>query len=108
MFIFVLDNGRVQKVVFNAFCMLLATLSGLIKLKLNMTPKEKAKYLVEKFTKASKGNTYFNTKYHNGVAGALICVDEILNEGKIKFCGEGANDATNIFWRKVKDELSLL
>jgi hypothetical protein len=65
-----------------------------------MTPKEKAKELVDKFMPHSNGNSNNN----EAKQCALIAVDEILNNNKILF-EDVLNDQ---YWQEVKQEIELL
>ena len=66
-----------------------------------MTPKEEAKRLVERFKVCTFPWTdYYQTE--QAKKGALICVDEILDE-----LGEEFKRAVN-HWNKVKEEIQKL
>ena len=61
----------------------------------NMTPKEKAEELFEKF---NNPDTTYHPYVHNAQQCALIAVDEILNIGCIEVP----------FWQEVKQEIEKL
>jgi hypothetical protein len=64
-----------------------------------MTPKEKAKELIEKFTiDLSPFSEYGHWDEYQGKQCALICVDEIIE----------ASDYLRIYWEEVKQEIELL
>ena len=63
-----------------------------------MTPKEKAKYLVFKFTKLHTNNQ----SYVHDIYCALIAVDEILISIKLITMDE------IIYWQEVKQEINNL
>ena len=78
-----------------------------------MTPREKAKELVERFEQHSKSVTYgfnFSGDIDHSVECALICVDEILKE----HCHESehkdplAQDRWINHWQEVKQEINKL
>jgi len=62
-------------------------------------PEEKVAELIIKFTK-------LNLKDEQVIQCALITCDQMLNESKMKFCGEGINDQHYKFWETVKTLLS--
>lgn len=62
-----------------------------------MTQKEKAEELIGKFINFT-GETH---PYSNAKQCALICVDEIINNGQ-----HGAIE--KLYWRDVREELNLL
>ena len=39
---------------------------------------------------------------------ALVVVNEILNEPKMKFCGDGVNDVFYKFWEEVKRQIEII
>ena len=43
--------------------------------------------------------------YNEAKQCALIATKEMLNEGKMKFCGDGIRDVHYIFWKDVYDIL---
>jgi hypothetical protein len=65
-----------------------------------MTPKEKAKELVDKFDKAV--NTHTNTPLKKC---ALIAVDEILNLMIKEFKWDIKHNGNIDYWREVKQEI---
>ena len=82
-----------------------------------MTPKEKAKELVDKYSKRAEDLCEY-TEYEYDKECALICVDEIIYTTKIKkykanFIGNtlDAKDYTfkySEYWKKVKKEIEKL
>ena len=70
-----------------------------------MTPKEKAKELVDKFTVVGL------QQRNEGIECALIAVDEIIKNGGTKFIIEyQKNSFTNgvSYWQEVKQEIEKL
>ena len=66
-----------------------------------MTPKEKAKELIEKFDKEFDDG-YASWKYSEKCA--LICVDEIIQSSSWEY-----NEELHLeFWENVKDEIKIL
>ena len=72
-----------------------------------MNHKEKTKELVYKFYEFSQGDctpTYKESdhleKLNNAKQCALICVDEIINQGGTNVLGHGSN-----YWKQVKEEI---
>ena len=83
-----------------------------------MTPKEKAKYLVDKFYQTTPNEAWINEPvglseeykaWKQAKECALIAVDEILSL-MIKFHNRHIEDNSNeiIFWELVKEELEKL
>jgi hypothetical protein len=72
-----------------------------------MTPKEKAKELIEKFTEYSYEyevvNSVEDTNEWNAKQSALILVDEILNASIV---GEGWLTKYEPYWIDVKKEIN--
>lgn len=80
-----------------------------------MTPKEKAKELIDKFYQTTPNESFYNppigsitsakyTSYGQAIQCALISAEEIIES--IKECAD--KDIINIhliYWRKVKDEI---
>jgi hypothetical protein len=66
-----------------------------------MTPKEKAKELVDKFTNLYEGINLGLAKKHWAKQSALIAVDEIIKELERCFIH-------NEYWQEVKKEIELL
>lgn len=75
-------------------------------MKQNMTPKEKAKHLVENFAKIQRDFGQANY-YGQAKKSALFCVDVILNEVGAKHWEVDTATETN-YWQDVETELSLL
>jgi hypothetical protein len=72
-----------------------------------MTPKEKAKQLVEKFTNLYEGINLGFAKKHWAKQSALIAVDEILkavNDPDDTFLSKDGVD----YWEEVKQEIENL
>lgn len=70
-----------------------------------MTPKEKAKQLIDKIWIYSIPNS--NGSWNNAKQCALICVDEIINNNN-KIPGNAIGLHTDInsnFWEQVKQEI---
>lgn len=67
-----------------------------------MTPKEKADELYGKMLL-----THSKRKYNGdrAIKGVSLILDEILNDGKMMYCGLGMNDHHYKFWEDVKIEL---
>jgi hypothetical protein len=63
---------------------------------INMTPKENAKELVDKFTVVGL------QQRNEGIQCALICVDEILDEYWSHDCNR------RDWWKQVKEEINKL
>jgi len=86
-----------------------------------MNPKEKAKELIIRhyafvsgWTTTSKPEEIEtaiyegeNMKVGRAKQCALITVDEILNDGKMKFAGAGIDDAAYQYWVEVKQQVSI-
>jgi hypothetical protein len=76
-----------------------------------MTPKEKAKQLVDKFISYSyfsNGNNAMNRQYQqedNAKQCALIAVDEILNAISFNMYDEEEYNKVDEFWEEVKNEI---
>ena len=68
-----------------------------------MTPKEKAKELVDKFKNPVKPDESYSDYNFNYIACALIAVDEILNINSVDKDYELSN-----FWQEVKSEIENL
>jgi len=67
-----------------------------------MTPKEKAKELISKFTFLKTPES--DNKFYNPIQCALICVDEIINA-----CEYNRVESYNTdWWEKVKIEINKL
>ena len=75
-------------------------------MKQNMTPKEKAKHLVEGFAQIQRDFKQANY-YGQAKKSALLCVDVILNEVGAKDWDIDTTTKTN-YWQDVETELSLL
>jgi hypothetical protein len=79
-----------------------------------MTPKEKAKQLVDKFISYSyfsNGNNAMNRQYQqedNAKQCALIAVDEILNAISFNMYDEEEYNKVDEFWEEVKNEIEKL
>lgn len=79
-----------------------------------MTPKEKAKKLVDKFEKILYPNEFAtDEKYVKCVECALICVDEIIKS--FEFCGLQEDEwdidfpfTIKEYWQEVKQEIEKL
>ena len=75
-----------------------------------MTPKEKAKQLIEKIEKTIALNyddfDWINLDYDTTIQLALLWVDEIL-EGMTNQINQ-IDSTDTIYWKKVKDELHQL
>ena len=70
-----------------------------------MTPKEKAKELVERFIPFSMDNHIEKYAIHIGKQCALICVDEIIKEyTTLPHFGELYEENIE-YWNKVKQEI---
>ena len=73
-----------------------------------MTPKEKAKYLVEMFTNRCQECDY----QWNAKQCALIAVDEILNDYSYMQNVRNANSnqihSQRVYWQEVKQEIEKL
>ena len=69
-----------------------------------MTPKDKAKELVDKFS------TVGLQQRNEGIACALICVDEIVKEIQCNAFDFGATVPMSVYryWKKVKEEIEKL
>ena len=67
-----------------------------------MTPKDKAKELVEEFYKWVATPDDRDIEFYKSKQCALICVDEILREIPKRF------DSEEIYWEKVKKEIEKL
>lgn len=72
-----------------------------------MTPKDKAKELLDKFTQANAYSHYAET---NTIDFVLICIDEIISEIKIDrkcdWVSERRDGEENIlYWLEVKKEI---
>lgn len=69
-----------------------------------MTPKDKAKALVDKFTVVGL------QQRNEGIECALICVDEIVNEIKENAFDFGASVPMSVYtyWKNVKEEINKL
>jgi len=76
-------------------------------MKQNMTPKEKAKHLIEIFYQKSPETFGTGKAQQYGIDCALVCVDVILNEVGAKDWHIDTATKTN-YWQDVKTELSLL
>jgi polyhydroxyalkanoate synthesis regulator phasin len=63
-----------------------------------MTPKEKAKELIDKFTDVEDGEMYIG----KAKQCALIAVDEIINSGK------DVDEFADAYWQEVKQEIEKL
>ena len=74
-----------------------------------MTPKEKAKQLVDRFFDEALPDAVEN-HFHIGVLCALITVDEILEElNHLPSLGYGMEYQDNInYWQEVKQEIEKL
>jgi hypothetical protein len=73
-----------------------------------MTPRDKVNDLILRFSKFSVGMTTCYLSEREAKQCAIIAVDEILNDGKMKYCGEGITDAHYKFWEDVKVLLNAL
>jgi hypothetical protein len=69
-----------------------------------MTPKEKAKELVEKYWGSQIAIFELNNKQYAKQC-ALISVEEVINN---IFTGHQATKIANVFWKEVKQEIELL
>jgi uncharacterized protein (UPF0333 family) len=71
-----------------------------------MTPKEKAKELVDKYVSLTDGWVYGVKGWKHKKQCALIAVDEILKvcENEISHC----SDKTYFYWQEVKKEIEKL
>ena len=67
-----------------------------------MTPKEKARELVDKYNNSIMSFLSDNMKYQNAIKCALIAVDEIL-EDKVEI--DGMRVINDSYWMEVKQEL---
>tara|TARA_R110000803_G_scaffold15626_3_gene43034 strand:+ start:1041 stop:1250 length:210 start_codon:yes stop_codon:yes gene_type:complete len=69
---------------------------------MELTPKEKAKELVDRFNEHIEYDTNFKDETIKAKKRALICVDEVINDrakrGKINFT----------YWQEVKQEINKL
>jgi len=63
-----------------------------------MTPKEKAKELVDKFSDITTGWNFIEAAKEC----ALICVDEILNGSRLYYFEDYS------YWKEVKEEINKL
>lgn len=69
-----------------------------------MTPKEKAKELVDKFSPLAKNWDCYNDEpldENNAKQCALIAVDEIINAGK------DVDEFSDSYWQQVKQEIEI-
>ena len=84
-----------------------------------MTPKEKAKELVDRFYFNGIKDKEYSMQYEDGVQCALICVDEIFEANeKISLKGLSQTMQTNdilcqltdnaMYWQEVKQEINKL
>jgi hypothetical protein len=72
-----------------------------------MTPKEKAKQLVSKFTFLSYPES--NEKFYNPKQCALIAVDEMINTGLLLDSSIYVMVKTSLdYWQQVKQEIEKL
>jgi hypothetical protein len=77
-----------------------------------MTPKEKAKDLINKYIKPTiKWNPINDVGYYNDINAAkqcaLIAVDEILKTNPYEWDGEDLNSNID-YWQEVKQEIEAL
>lgn len=79
-----------------------------------MTPKEKAKELVYRFSQSQDEDGFINKNKFRHRQSALIAVDEIINsspslpiQGSGGYFGEDIELSTN-WWKEVKQELEKL
>lgn len=70
------------------------------KISAGTTAEDKVNELLTKFKS-------FNLTESETIQSCLFVVDEILNESKMKFCGEGITDPHYKFWESVKEILQL-
>ena len=70
-----------------------------------MTPKEKAKELVDKYNKDEK--LYWELSYDMAKQCALIAVDEIINANPYEV-SKTDMDSTIDYWKEVKKEIEAL
>ena len=78
-----------------------------------MTPKEKAKELINKFIKPTiKWNAINGVDYYNDINTAkkcaLIAVDEILSDYKNYLMHENTEYKGLMYWQEVKQEIEAL
>jgi hypothetical protein len=73
-----------------------------------MTPKEKAKELVDKFTNLYEGINLGLAKKHWAKQCALIAVEEILSDYKNYLMHENTEYKGLMYWQEVKKEIELL
>ena len=72
-----------------------------------MTPKEKAKELIEKFSNAKSEDGYLNLNHFRHKQCALIAVDEILDAIDWDYY-EGSAQTQQNYWKEVKKEIEKL
>lgn len=80
--------------------MVLPTFDELIEKKVND--------LIEKYSHFKVGLNICHLSTIEAKQCALILCDEILNDGKMMYCGQGAGDKHYEFWERVKASLNAL
>tara|TARA_R110000822_G_scaffold75692_1_gene182095 strand:+ start:1394 stop:1630 length:237 start_codon:yes stop_codon:yes gene_type:complete len=78
-----------------------------------MTPKEKAKELVDRFIPFSMDNHIEKYAIHSGKQCALIAVEEIINSSPSLPMYDGGSfvcdiEESTIYWQEVKQEIEKL